>query len=171
MAATLPPSESDYCFSLGRVSQSIRRRLRDGSDLDIHYLFPESTSYDNLLLRKERTMRNFDQDRIKALYNKLRSTPLKEFKTREVVASVDAALLEDPRFAKLPSEERTRRMQGYYLFARAAHESSEDVFVQSLTAGEIPPIKLTSQEQEFLRGGTDSWMMELIAGVVIKVFG
>lgn len=89
----------------------------------------------------------------KAFYRALRLTPLERFKQPGADKHIDNYLSGNELWKKSTADEKARWRQQVRFLARAAHNCAEDVFVASMCAGEIPPIRLTSEEQELLKAG------------------
>lgn len=104
-------------------------------------------------------MPNLTRDEVRTVYQKLRAKPLEEAKAE---IHLDEALSRNGQWTGMSATEKAQYRLGSSVLFRAAHSSPEDVFVDSVLAGELPPLKLTAKEQELLKGakwnqGDISW--------------
>lgn len=93
-------------------------------------------------------------------YRSLRNIPWKKWSTTDPEQFIDNV----PTDSRLEIKSPEQFGPGLVLVARAAHETSEDDFVNCISNGELPPLTLTTDEMELLRAGADpiSWLAEVI---------
>jgi len=108
------------------------------------------------------------------LYANLRATPKEQWLGQPDEKALDAfiARINSNSDYKIPN--KYKFFSGMSLMGRLAHQVDEKEFADCLATGEFPPMKLTAQEQELLRGGwliTAGWVAVGVVGAVGAAVG
>ena len=96
------------------------------------------------------------------VYTQLRSVPvgqLDETKVKKILS-------ESPAFDKV--KDKQRAVNVFYLIQKIAHQVDEKQWLDFAQSNELPPVKLTPEEMEFVRGGA---VVTLLAGLTAIVVG
>ena len=103
---------------------------------------------------------NTGEKEISELYKALRNVPWSKWTSADPKKFIAAMSKEQRSSLKNPD----KFGPSLVLLARAAHETTKEVFTNCLANGEIPPMKLSAQEMELVSGGFNifKWIKDQI---------
>lgn len=96
------------------------------------------------------------------IYNRFRSTNFND----GVLASF-SAIRNNPEILKKINKSADDLAPAFRLYARVAHQYDSGTFFESITTGELPPMKLSPTEMEFLHGGGEAETIGRIISMIL----